>query len=178
MSAPGFLLADESNHYLIGYLLEALNNIIQFQFSSMLQVFKKQRKMLRFFFFFLKIDNPNLILAILRNQQKFERLADFSLDNAMIEIERLRLLKETSTNNRPSEEQQDAASITLSEKAKGKLPEGSLSRVSSTSSISQQQPNNMPSRQVSLSSIASTASLLPGVKNGFTPTDDWVSFYN
>ncbi|KAI9273545.1 high-temperature-induced dauer-formation protein [Helicostylum pulchrum] len=152
MSAPGFLLADESNHYLIGYLLEALNNIIQFQFSN----------------------NPNLILAILRNQQKFESLADFSLDNAMIEIERLSLLKETSTNNRPSEEQQDAASITLSEKAKGKLPEGSLSRVSSTSSISQQQPNNMPSRQVSLSSIASTASLLPGVKNGFTPTDDWI----
>lgn len=120
-----------------------------------------------------------MILAILHNQQKFERLAEFSLDNAMIEIERLRQLKETSANNRPSEEQQDATSITLSEKAKGKLPEGSLSRVSSTSSISQQQQNNnMPSRQVSLSSIASTASLLPGVKNGFTPTDDWVSFYN
>ncbi|GAA5806668.1 hypothetical protein MFLAVUS_000016 [Mucor flavus] len=153
MSAPGFLLADESNHYLIEYLLEALNNIIQFQFSN----------------------NPNLILAILHNQQKFERLAEFSLDNAMIEIERLRQLKETSANNRPSEEQQDATSITLSEKAKGKLPEGSLSRVSSTSSISQQQQNNnMPSRQVSLSSIASTASLLPGVKNGFTPTDDWI----
>jgi hypothetical protein len=34
MSAPGFLLADESNHHLIEYLLEALNNTIQFQFSS------------------------------------------------------------------------------------------------------------------------------------------------
>lgn len=34
MSAPGFLLADEANHYLIEYLLEALNNTIQFQFSS------------------------------------------------------------------------------------------------------------------------------------------------
>jgi hypothetical protein len=34
MAAPGFLLADESNHFLIEYLLEALNNIIQFQFDS------------------------------------------------------------------------------------------------------------------------------------------------
>lgn len=34
MSAPGFLLADEANHYLVDYLLEAFNNIVQFQFSS------------------------------------------------------------------------------------------------------------------------------------------------
>lgn len=42
MSAPGFLLADESNHHLIEYLLEALNNTIQFQFSS--KYTKKKKK--------------------------------------------------------------------------------------------------------------------------------------
>jgi hypothetical protein len=34
MSAPGFLLADEANHHLVDYLVEAFNNIVQFQFSS------------------------------------------------------------------------------------------------------------------------------------------------
>lgn len=34
MSAPGFLLADEANHRLVGYLLETLNNIIQYQYSG------------------------------------------------------------------------------------------------------------------------------------------------
>lgn len=34
MSAPGFLLADEANHHLIEYMLEALNNTVQFQFTS------------------------------------------------------------------------------------------------------------------------------------------------
>lgn len=95
----------------------------------------------------------------------------------------MRQLKEASAANRQRQSSDDSqqhqitspdsvSSIPLSEKAKGKLPEGSLSRVSSTSSISQQP--SMPIRQASLSSITSTASLLPGVKNGFTPTDDWV----
>jgi hypothetical protein len=33
-SAPGFLLADDSNHKLVEYILEAFNNIIQFQFTG------------------------------------------------------------------------------------------------------------------------------------------------
>lgn len=82
----------------------------------------------------------------------------------MMEIERLRQLKETR-HRRQSTDEPDSP---LSEKAKGKLPETSLSRVSSNSSIS---PN--PHRQASISSISSTSSL-PGAKNGFIPTDDWV----
>ncbi|KAI7892721.1 high-temperature-induced dauer-formation protein-domain-containing protein [Mucor mucedo] len=159
MSAPGFLLADESNHHLIEYLLEALNNTIQFQFSN----------------------NPNLIYAILRNHQKFQKLAEFSLDNALIEIERLRQSKEAATHRLPRHSIDEAAagaspdstaSLPLSEKAKGKLPEASLSRVSSTSSIPP--ATNSPMRQSSVSSVLSTTSLLPGAKNGFIPTDDWI----
>ncbi|KAG1455936.1 hypothetical protein G6F46_007818 [Rhizopus delemar] len=63
MSAPGFLLADEANHKLIEYLLEAFNNIIRFQFS----------------------DNPHFIYALLRHSQKFKRLADFNLNSALNE---------------------------------------------------------------------------------------------
>lgn len=132
------------------------------------------------------IDNPHLIYAILKNHQKFQKLAEFSLDNAMIEIERLRQLKENRLRRQSIEDAQSpvlssnslSGSHALSEKAKGKLPEGSLSRTSSNSSMSQQQQQTRtgapPIRQSSVSSINSTASL-PGAKNGFIPTDDWVS---
>ncbi|RCI01756.1 hypothetical protein CU098_002251, partial [Rhizopus stolonifer] len=63
MSAAGFLLADEANHKLIEYLLEAFNNIIRFQFS----------------------DNLHFIHALLYSQQKFERLANFDLNTALNE---------------------------------------------------------------------------------------------
>jgi hypothetical protein len=120
-----------------------------------------------------------LIFAILRNHQKFQKLTEFSLDNALIEIECLNQLKENRLTRQSTDESQSSTaaavdasntqdSIALSEKAKGKLPEGSLPRVASTSSIG-------PHRQASVSSTSSTASLLPGAKNGFIPTDDWVS---
>lgn len=127
-------------------------------------------------------DNPHLIFAILKNHQKFQKLAEFSLDNAMIEIERLRQLKENRLRKQSIDEAQPPIlspnSIhTLSEKAKGKQPEGSLSRTSSNSSMTQPPPpphtTSPPIRQSSVSSINSTSSL-PGVKNGFIPTDDWV----
>ncbi|KAI9474145.1 MAG: high-temperature-induced dauer-formation protein-domain-containing protein [Benjaminiella poitrasii] len=140
MSAPGFLLADEANHHLVEYLLEAINNIIQFQFSN----------------------NPNLIFMILRHHQKFEKLAEFSLDNAVIEIEKIRQMKETATTMR---NQQQSTENGMSEKARGKLPEAGGSAIQCQ-------------RQQSSSSLSSTNSnnnlVLPGAKNGFIPTEDWV----
>lgn len=93
----------------------------------------------------------------------------------MIEIERSRQLKENRLRKQSIDEVQPPIlspnSIhTLSEKAKGKQPEGSLSRTSSNSSMTQPPPI----RQSSGSSVNSISSL-PGVKNGFIPTDDWVS---
>ncbi|KAI8372120.1 high-temperature-induced dauer-formation protein-domain-containing protein [Blakeslea trispora] len=137
MSAPGFLLADELNHLLPGYLLEAFNHILQFQFSN----------------------NPHFVYAILRGHRKFQKLAEFNLENGLMEIERH--LK------RQQEDGSQEGNHDLSEKAKGKLPE-SLSRVSSGSS-----GITTPQRQSSVSSIGSMA--LPGAKNGFIPTDQWVN---
>ncbi|KAF7723641.1 hypothetical protein EC973_001783 [Apophysomyces ossiformis] len=188
ISAPGFLLADEANHRLVGYLLEAFNNIIQYQFS----------------------DNPNLVYSIVRNHAKFEKLRDFTLEGAVTEIEHLRQLKEEklgrsaanpipattattttatiSSSSSPLQEAsksqgrddigsaaerliEEAQTEELSEKAKGKLPENSkLSRHSSQASLP-----SMPERQASVSSMVSAGSLLPGAKNGFIPTADWVS---
>ncbi|KAI7852075.1 high-temperature-induced dauer-formation protein-domain-containing protein, partial [Circinella umbellata] len=196
MSAPGFLLADEANHRLVGYLLEAFDNIIQYQFS----------------------DNPNMLYALVRTNSKFEKLRDFNLEKAIAEIERVRQLKEekllrnnqqqaprissatednksvtSSDNTAPTtptvvednnktddqkqvdeqskedasqkndkqEQQSPQEQDGLSEKARGKLPESTTENASSTSS---------------LASTTSTSTVqLPGAKNGFTATEDWVS---
>ncbi|KAI9025060.1 high-temperature-induced dauer-formation protein-domain-containing protein [Phycomyces nitens] len=173
ISAPGFLLADESNHRLVGYLLKAFNNIIQYRFA----------------------DNPCFIYAIVRNHAKFEKLRDMSLESALEEIERSRLSKEGSmrpqhiitaphsplppspgglTLESPlSETGSDISGqeITsnahilgepgqehVSEKVRGKRPENPLSQRASEGSIS-----SHGFRQGSLSSV-----------NGFTPTEEWV----
>lgn len=109
----------------------------------------------------------------------------------MTEIERLRQFKESRLLQHQQQQQQQQHNIQigdeqtpdsnspggLSEKAKGKLPEGSLSRVSSTSSVHSSSAA-LPQRQSSVSSISSTGSLLPGAKNGFIPTEDWVKRNN
>ncbi|ORX63181.1 hypothetical protein DM01DRAFT_1331256 [Hesseltinella vesiculosa] len=72
VSAPVFMLADESNHRLTGYLLEILNNISQYHFA----------------------DNPNVVYAIVRNHARFDKLFNFDLNEALAEMDRLRQLKE------------------------------------------------------------------------------------
>lgn len=91
--------------------------------------------------------NSRFVYALVRNALKFQKLADFNLDAA---------LSEKSSNIARKHATDDEAG--LSEKAKGKLPEGStLTRHSSSSS--QLQSNNVS---------------FPGIKNGFIPTENWV----
>ncbi|EON63031.1 hypothetical protein W97_02257 [Coniosporium apollinis CBS 100218] len=66
MSSPGFLLANDSNHTLLHSLLEAMNAIIEHQYSK----------------------NPNLVYAILRSRKRFQALRDFTLEGAQEEIDR------------------------------------------------------------------------------------------
>lgn len=141
MSAPGFLLADEANHKLIEYLLEAFNNIIRFQFSG------KDTKILVCIVLTCILDNPHFIYALLRHSQKFKRLTDFNLNSAL--------------NERPAKDS-SREEEGISEKAKGKLPENSASFSSSSS------PS--PSSQENLTHFS-------GGKNGFVPSNEWVSEY-
>ncbi|KAF2090706.1 high-temperature-induced dauer-formation protein [Saccharata proteae CBS 121410] len=66
MSSPSFLLANETNHDLLHSLLEAINSIIEHQYSS----------------------NPNLIYAVIRSKKRFQALREFTLESAQDEIER------------------------------------------------------------------------------------------
>ncbi|KAF2841368.1 hypothetical protein M501DRAFT_1014169 [Patellaria atrata CBS 101060] len=67
MSSPSFLFANESNHTLLHSLLEAINAIIEHQYSK----------------------NPNLIYTIVRSRKRFEALREFTLESGQKEIENL-----------------------------------------------------------------------------------------
>jgi len=66
MSSPSFLFANETNYSLLISLLEALNAIIEHQFSK----------------------NPNVVYAVIRSQKRFENLRNFTLESAQEELER------------------------------------------------------------------------------------------
>ncbi|KIV86293.1 hypothetical protein PV11_01911 [Exophiala sideris] len=65
MSTPSFLLANESNHALLQALLEAINTMIEHQYTS----------------------NPNLIYAVWRSRKRIEALRAFTLEGGQAELE-------------------------------------------------------------------------------------------
>ncbi|KAF3935277.1 hypothetical protein ABW19_dt0204722 [Dactylella cylindrospora] len=77
MSSPSFLLANESNHALLHSLLEAMNSIIEHQYSS----------------------NPSFIYAILRSHKRFETLRTFTLESGREEIEKQQRLQKDSASD-------------------------------------------------------------------------------
>ncbi|CAK7211177.1 hypothetical protein SBRCBS47491_001025 [Sporothrix bragantina] len=66
MSAPSFLLANDTNHDLLCSLLEAFNATIEHQYSK----------------------NPELVFAIVKSRRRFEALRNLTLDSGREEIER------------------------------------------------------------------------------------------
>ena len=153
--------------------------------------------------------------AIVRNNTRFEKLRDFTLDGAIAEVERIRQLKEeklrqnsnpataSSATTRPSGENHTSEAAAthpaasnddtsksnsdaegLSDKARGKRPESTspqpqndhnddTSTEGNNDTIHTPTTPTMPPRQASSTSLSSA--VLPGAKNGFIPTEDWVS---
>ncbi|KAJ3071204.1 cell wall biogenesis protein, partial [Quaeritorhiza haematococci] len=70
-SSPVFLLANESNHKRIFYLVEVFNNIIQYQITG----------------------NTHLVYAIVRHQQKLHTLHRMTFESAQAEVARLKAIK-------------------------------------------------------------------------------------
>ncbi|RAH71788.1 Hid1 family protein [Aspergillus aculeatinus CBS 121060] len=66
MSAPSFLLANETNHVLLASVLESINSILEHQFTN----------------------NPYLVYSILKNRRRFEAVREFTLESGQQEIER------------------------------------------------------------------------------------------
>jgi hypothetical protein len=171
MSSPSFLLAKESNPALLHILLETINNLIEHQHSQ----------------------NPILLYAIIRNNNKFQSLQHFDLHKSLLELEERKLSKNEQPQSRQpldpmtkpgveitspttpvtpfsvgdddeeddedddEEEPEDVSEIRpLSEKARGKLPEGV----------------EIPRRE---STLGVSGTLAPSTdRKEFHPTDAWV----
>ncbi|KTW29776.1 hypothetical protein T552_04096 [Pneumocystis carinii B80] len=76
-SSFSFLLANENNHNLLRNLLEVFNRIIEHQMKK----------------------NLHLIYAILRSSERFELLKNFTLEKALIELEKNSEFKKNELNN-------------------------------------------------------------------------------
>ncbi|RCI02716.1 hypothetical protein CU098_011078, partial [Rhizopus stolonifer] len=88
MSSPAFLLNEENNNLLTGYLLEAFNNIIHHQFA----------------------ENPNFVYSMVLHHEYFTKLDKLTFGAGIAEAERLRSLRESreSANETKSQDGEDA----------------------------------------------------------------------
>lgn len=102
MSAPSFLLANETNHALLFSLLEGINSILEHQFKSKFEssVLQKQSS--------CQSENSYLVYAILKSRKRFEALRTFTLESGQQEIERQNQLRKQNSSS------QDAPNTPLS----------------------------------------------------------------
>lgn len=77
MASPSFLLANETNHVLLQSLLESLNSILENKYRQ----------------------NPELILAILKNKKRIGALRSFTLESGQEEIEKINRRRKESGNH-------------------------------------------------------------------------------
>jgi hypothetical protein len=84
MSAPSFLLANETNHTLLASLLDFINIILEHKFTGKLL----SRPCHRLLPSLTLLDNPYLVYAILKYKQRFEAVRAFTLESGQQEIER------------------------------------------------------------------------------------------
>ncbi|TPX43247.1 hypothetical protein SeMB42_g04800 [Synchytrium endobioticum] len=105
---PAFLLSAEPNHKLIFYMIESLNNLIQFQVAG----------------------NSQLIYSLIRTKDRVYALAELSYESAMTELNRIRELKASKHAQAASSVAGNTTPVSatppteeLSEKARGKLPD-------------------------------------------------------
>lgn len=75
---PRYLFDNEANHHLIFFLLEAFDNIIQYQYEGMLKT-DLIHHTLKLFNVYL--GNQQLVYAIIQNKQVFYRLQDLKLSS-------------------------------------------------------------------------------------------------
>ncbi|GLA22642.1 hypothetical protein M752DRAFT_278430 [Aspergillus phoenicis ATCC 13157] len=108
MSAPSFLLANETNHTLLSSVLESINSILEHQFTK----------------------NPFLVYAILKYRKRFEAVREFTLESGQQEIERQNERRKSSSGSHDfvgspvlsaSEEEHPVSSDTRS--PLGRIPE-------------------------------------------------------
>ncbi|KNG84629.1 hypothetical protein ANOM_006164 [Aspergillus nomiae NRRL 13137] len=202
MSAPSFLLANETNHALLSSVLESINALLEHQFTK----------------------NSFLVYAILKHRRRFEAVREFTLESGQQEIERQneRRKSEGDFVSSPvlSASEDDPHTASGARSPLGRIPEEhspfaiggddsddereeqktpaqsspsvqSSRRPSISSAVDESVPlqlrgmsekarGKMPagqpsfSRQNSMTSQSSMSAAFPTAPNGFTPTVAWL----
>ncbi|OJJ06965.1 hypothetical protein ASPVEDRAFT_141725 [Aspergillus versicolor CBS 583.65] len=204
MSAPSFLLANDSNHALLASVLESINAVLEHKFTK----------------------NPFLVYAILKYRRRFEAVREFTLESGQQEIERQNERRkaesrDTVTSPVLSASEDDPRLSSGARSPLGRIPEENNSpfaiggddsedegegqhtpaqdsasvqtsrrqSISSTADesvppqlrgMSEKARGKMPagqpsfSRQNSMTSQISMSALLSPPSNGFTPTTAWL----
>ncbi|KAJ5775510.1 uncharacterized protein N7511_000521 [Penicillium nucicola] len=97
MSAPSFLLANETNHTLLASLLDFISIMLEHKFTGPFSpIFIQSTEPLLTF-----ADNPYLVYAILKYRQRFEAARAFTLESGQQEIERQHERRKASTSDAP-----------------------------------------------------------------------------
>jgi hypothetical protein len=194
MSAPSFLLANETNHTLLQSLLEGINTIVEHQYST----------------------NPNLIYSIIKNRKRVENLRIFTLEGGQQELENLsRDQKDATTGftaarrSNTSDPSGESAQTPIEEtfaigdsddsdnddrptpsqssaSARGNSRTPSIASSAADENLpiqlrgmSEKARGKLPASASSFSRQNSTTSLstpitFPSSRGGFTPTSDWL----
>ncbi|PLB35759.1 Hid1 family protein [Aspergillus candidus] len=204
MSAPSFLLANDSNHNLLTSVLESINSILEHKFTK----------------------NPFLVYAILKYRKRFEAVRSFTLESGQQEIERQNERRKDESGSSDfvaspvlSAAEEDPHTSSGTRSPLGRIPEEhtpfaigdesddeqgepktpvhtspsvqSSRRPSAASTIDESVPlqlrgmsekarGKMPagqpsfSRQNSMTSQTSVSAIFPTSPNGFTPTTAWL----
>ncbi|KAL2220201.1 proteins containing regions of low-complexity [Thermoascus aurantiacus ATCC 26904] len=201
MSAPSFLLANETNHNLLSSLLEFINAVLEHQFTK----------------------NPYLVYAILKSRKRFQAIRAFTLESAQQEIERQnQRRKENDSVTSPSrshsgeelrglsgaksplshipeeggpfaiggdDSDEDAEGLNTPSQSSPSLHNSRTPSISSSADdnvppqlrgMSEKARGKMPagqmsfSRQNSTTSLSGNAAAIPSINTGFTPTAAWL----
>ncbi|PLN81601.1 high-temperature-induced dauer-formation protein-domain-containing protein [Aspergillus taichungensis] len=204
MSAPSFLLANDSNHNLLNSVLESINSILEHKFTK----------------------NPFLVYAILKYRKRFEAVRSFTLESGQQEIERQNERRKDESGSSDfvaspvlSAAEEDPHTSSGTRSPLGRIPEEntpfaigdesddeqgepktpahtspsvqSSRRPSAASTVDESVPlqlrgmsekarGKMPagqpsfSRQNSMTSQISVSAIFPTSPNGFTPTTAWL----
>jgi High-temperature-induced dauer-formation protein len=169
---PTFLLSDESHPRLVFFMLESINAILYHH----------------------PAENPNVVYAVLKNHALFERLGTFTLASGLREIRRMRAAQQDQEARAPdSSKGKQRAGIegetAVEEKARLLAEEGrrspdleagqaTTSTASGAAGISEKIRGKLRERSESVDLAPTMERALAAEigRNGFVPTQEWVSW--
>lgn len=144
-SAPPFLLANSNNYYLVFFLLEILNNMIQYQFDG----------------------NSNLIYTIIRKRAVFFQLLNLPTDqdsiDQVIEKQTLRSKDKLSTSSSSSQMSNSNAAMISSPTVNDYQTPATSSPNASALSSNKSMEGAIPAREAEPGTLKTTLAETPSV---------------